>query len=103
MASQILGEKNRGALDCLLDRIFLMGDPLSCQLLKVLPRASLMVSIDEPLELKTAKKTARGKQTDSRLLHRMQQIEKLSTNRKRLVMQVIDAFVEAEQLKQRKA
>ncbi len=63
---------------------------------------TLNVSTDELLGLKTAKKAAKGKQPDSRLMRRMQQIDKLSTNKKRQIVQVIDTLIEAEQLKQGK-
>ena len=56
----------------------------------------LNVTTDELLGLKPLRKS---KQPDSRLLRRMQQIEKLSAAKKRQVMQVIDTFIEAEQLK----
>ena len=65
--------------------------------------SALKVSTDELLGLKTARKADKGKQADSRLVRRMQQIEKLSTNEKRQLMQVIDTFIEAEQLKHRRA
>jgi transcriptional regulator with XRE-family HTH domain len=57
---------------------------------------TLNTSIDELLGLTTGKKT---KQPDSRLLRRMQQIDKLDTPTKRQVMQVIDTFIENAQLK----
>lgn len=57
---------------------------------------ALNVTTDELLGLDAAKKS---KQPDSRLLRRMQQIEKMSAAKKRQVMQVIDTFIEAEQLK----
>ena len=59
---------------------------------------ALKVSTDELLGLQPTK-TKKGTQPDSRLLRRMQQIEKLSANKKRQVLQVIDTFIEAEQLK----
>ncbi|WP_028886347.1 hypothetical protein [Teredinibacter turnerae] len=57
---------------------------------------ALKVTTDELLGLKPAQKT---KQPDSRLLRRMQQIDKLDANTKRQVMQVIDTFIENAQLK----
>lgn len=56
----------------------------------------LRVSSDELLGIKPLKKS---KLPDSRLLRRMQQIEKLDTSTRRQVMQVIDTFIENAQLK----
>ena len=58
---------------------------------------ALQVSTDELLGLKPQK--TKAKQPDSRLLRRLQQIEKLSPAKKRQVIQVIDTFIEAAQLK----
>ena len=58
---------------------------------------ALQVSTDELLGL--APHNTKNKQPDSRLLRRLQQIEKLSAAKKRQVIQVIDTFIEAEQLK----
>jgi transcriptional regulator with XRE-family HTH domain len=71
-------------------------------LLVELARA-LNVTTDELLGLKaaTATKSTKAKQPDSRLLRRLQQIEKLDTAKKRQIMQVIDTFIEHEQLKQK--
>jgi transcriptional regulator with XRE-family HTH domain len=69
-------------------------------LLVELARA-LKVTTDELLGLKKAAATAKAKQPDSRLLRRLQQIEKLDTAKKRQIMQVIDTFIEHEQLKQK--
>jgi transcriptional regulator with XRE-family HTH domain len=64
----------------------------------LLPKLALLLNVtaDELLGLKPIKKS---KQPDSRLLRRMQQIEKLSAPKKRQVMQVIDTFIENEQLR----
>ncbi len=59
---------------------------------------ALNVSADELLGLKPAKKV---KIPDSRLLRRMQQIEKMSAASKRQIMQVLDTYIEVEQLKQK--
>jgi transcriptional regulator with XRE-family HTH domain len=59
---------------------------------------ALNISADELLGIKQLKKS---KQPDSRLLRRMQQIEKLNTTKKRQLLQIIDTFIEAEQLKQK--
>ena len=59
---------------------------------------ALSVTTDELLGL-TATRGKQPKQPDSRLLRRMQQIDKLSAAKKRQVMQVIDTFIEAEQLR----
>lgn len=70
-------------------------------LLVELARA-LNVTTDELLGLKAAAiKSTKAKQPDSRLLRRLQQIEKLDTAKKRQIMQVIDTFIEHEQLKQK--
>ncbi len=53
------------------------------------------VSSDELLGIKPLKKT---KKPDTRLQRRMQKIEKMSAARRRQVLQVIDTFIEAEQL-----
>ena len=58
----------------------------------------LNVSADELLGLKAAKKI---KMPDSRLLRRMQQIEKMNAASKRQIMQVLDTYIENEQLKQK--
>jgi len=55
----------------------------------------LRVSSDELLGIKPLKKT---KKPDTRLQRRMQKIEKMSAARRRQVLQVIDTFIEAEQL-----
>ncbi|WP_444901863.1 helix-turn-helix domain-containing protein [Microbulbifer sp. SSSA007] len=57
---------------------------------------ALKVSTDELLGVKPVKKI---KQPDSRLLRRMQQIEKLDAATKRQVIQVIDTFIENAKLK----
>jgi len=57
----------------------------------------LNVSADELLGIKPLKKT---RQPDSRLQRRLQQIEKLNTVKKRQIIQVIDTFIENEQLRQ---
>jgi transcriptional regulator with XRE-family HTH domain len=64
-------------------------------LLPVMPQV-LGVSADELLGIKPLKK---NRQPDTRLLWRMQQIEKLDPATKRQVMQVIDTYLEAAQLK----
>ena len=61
--------------------------------------SALQVSTDELLGLTPHK--AKNKQPDSRLLRRMQQIEKLDATTKRQVIQVIDTFIENAQLKQK--
>jgi transcriptional regulator with XRE-family HTH domain len=58
---------------------------------------ALNVSTDELLGVKPLKKKAR--EPDSRLLRRIQQLEKLDPATKRQVMQVIDTYLEAAQLK----
>ena len=66
-------------------------------LLVELARA-LKVTTDELLGLKAAT-VAKSKQPDSRLLRRMQQIEKLDAAKKRQVLQMIDTVIEHAQLK----
>ena len=58
---------------------------------------ALNTTADELLGLKTPKK--KRKPPDSRLLRRIQKIEDMSTTKKRQVIQIIDTFIEAEQLK----
>ena len=67
----------------------------------LLPKLAILlgVSSDELLGIHPLKKT---KQPDTRLLRRIQQIEKLGATKKRQLLQIIDTFVEAEQLKQAK-
>lgn len=62
--------------------------------------AALQVSTDELLGIRPHKTNT--KQPDSRLLRRLQQVEKLSSAKKRQVIQVIDTFIEAAQLKAKK-
>lgn len=57
---------------------------------------ALGVSADELLGIKPLKK---NRQPDSRLLRRLQQVEKLDPATKRQVMQIIDTYLEAAQLK----
>lgn len=56
----------------------------------------LGVTADELLGIKPMKK---ARQPDSRLLRRMQQIEKLDAAKKRQVLQMIDTVIGNEQLK----
>jgi transcriptional regulator with XRE-family HTH domain len=58
---------------------------------------TLRVSSDELLGIKPLKKS---RQPDSRLLRRMQQIEKMDNSTRRQVIQVIDTFIENAALKQ---
>ncbi|WP_148861438.1 hypothetical protein [Marinobacter fonticola] len=57
---------------------------------------ALNVSTDELLGVKPVKKKA---QPDSRMLRRLQQLEKLDPTTKRQVVQVIDTYLAAAQLK----
>jgi len=65
----------------------------------VLPKLAqlLHVSTDELLGIKPQPK---NRQPDSRLLRRMQQIDKLSAARRKQIVQVIDTFIAAEQFHQ---
>jgi transcriptional regulator with XRE-family HTH domain len=56
----------------------------------------LNVTTDELLGLKPIKQ---GNKPDSRLKRRFQQIEKLPTNKRRQLVQVIDTYLEASQIK----
>lgn len=56
----------------------------------------LGVSADELLGIKPLKK---NRMPDSRLLRRLQQLEKLDPSTKRQVIQIIDTYLEAAQLK----
>jgi transcriptional regulator with XRE-family HTH domain len=58
---------------------------------------TLGVSVDALLGVETAKR--RAKATDTRMQRRLQQIEKLDATDKRQVLQLIDAFIERDQLK----
>ncbi len=60
---------------------------------------SLGITIDELFGLKAVKKT--NNVNKSRLQRRMQQIEKMKNKEKRQILQLIDAFIEREQLKKR--
>lgn len=60
---------------------------------------ALRVSTDVLLGLTTVKPAARQK--DSRLLRRMQEIEKLDSQDKRQVLQLLDAFIEKGQLRRK--
>lgn len=68
----------------------------------ILPQMAevLGVSIDEILGMKPIKK-AKSKQPDTRLQRRLQRIEKLSPKAKRQITQLLDTFIEREELKQR--
>lgn len=61
---------------------------------------ALKVSTDELLGTATARKRT-GRERDSRLERRLQQIEKLDSADKRQIMQLIDAFIERGQLKRK--
>ncbi len=57
---------------------------------------ALNITTDELLGVKPLKK---NNQPDSRLLRRMQLIEKMPAAKKRQIIQVIDTFIEASQIK----
>lgn len=61
--------------------------------------ATLGVSTDELLGLKAAKKK-RQTTPDNRLQRRFQKIEKMGAKEKRQIIQLLDTFIEREQLKQ---
>lgn len=73
-------------------------EPPPSALLPGLAKA-LKVTTDELLGITPVKK--KGRQPDNRLLRRLQQIEKLEPREKRQVMQLLDTFIEREQLKRR--
>jgi transcriptional regulator with XRE-family HTH domain len=60
----------------------------------------LGVSADEILGIKPLKQ-GKGKQPDTRLQRRLQRIEKLDPKARRQVSQLLDTFIEREELKQR--
>jgi len=59
---------------------------------------ALCVTTDELLGVTPIKKTHKS---DTRLERRLQQIQKLAPRPKKEIMQLIDTFIEAEQLKQK--
>jgi transcriptional regulator with XRE-family HTH domain len=59
---------------------------------------ALGISTDELLGIKPVKRT---RKPDTRLQRRLQQIEKLSPRPRKQIIQLIDTFIEAEQLKQK--
>lgn len=65
----------------------------------LLPKLALLLGVttDELLGLKPIKKT---KAPDTRLQRRFQQIEKMDSKEKRQIIQLLDTFIEREQLKQ---
>lgn len=58
----------------------------------------LSVSSDELLGIKPMKK---NKLPDTRLMRRVQKIEKLEATKKKQLFQIIDTFIEVDQLKQK--
>lgn len=72
------------------------AEPPPSTLLAELARV-LGVTTDQLLGLQPLKK--KGRAPDNRLLRRLQQIEKMESRQKRQIMQVLDAFIEREQLK----
>jgi hypothetical protein len=60
--------------------------------------AALGVSADELLGIKPLKK---GKKPDTQLQRRLQRIEKLDPKARRQITQILDTFIEREELKQR--
>ena len=60
--------------------------------------AALDASADELLGIKPIKK---GKKPDTQLHRRLQRIEKLDPKAKRQITQLLDTFIEREELKQR--
>lgn len=60
---------------------------------------TLGVSVDTLLGLETSKR--RAKATDTRLVRRLQEIEKMGATEKRQILQIIDTFIERDKLKQR--
>jgi len=66
----------------------------------LMPKLSqlLSVSSDELLGIKPLKK---NKLPDTRLIRRVQKIDKLEATKKKQLFQIIDTFIEADQLRQR--
>ena len=60
--------------------------------------AALAVSADELLGIKLLKK---GRKPDTQLHRRLQRIEKLDPKAKRQITQLLDTFIEREELKSR--
>ena len=60
--------------------------------------AALGVSADELLGIKPLKK---GRKPDTQLQRRLQRIEKLDPKARRQITQLLDTFIEREELKQR--
>jgi transcriptional regulator with XRE-family HTH domain len=60
--------------------------------------AALGVSADELLGIKPVRK---GKKPDTQLQRRLQRIEKLDPKARRQITQLLDTFIEREELKQR--
>lgn len=70
------------------------------------PPANLLVELSNTLnisadELLGIKQSSKAKLPDTRLLRRLQQIEKMEASKKRQLLNVIDTFIEANNLKQR--
>ncbi|MEE8060162.1 MAG: helix-turn-helix transcriptional regulator [Pseudomonadales bacterium] len=70
-----------------------------------LPPSSILVKLVKVLgvtsdELLGIRSLKRVRQPDTRLQRRVQQIEKMDTTKKRQILQIIDTFIEAEQLRQ---
>ena len=60
--------------------------------------AALGVSADELLGIKPVRK---GRKPDTQLQRRLQRIEKLDPKARRQITQLLDTFIEREELKQR--
>jgi transcriptional regulator with XRE-family HTH domain len=60
---------------------------------------ALGVSVDALLGVESSKR--RTKATDTRMQRRLQQIEKLDASEKRQIIQLIDTFIERDQLKRK--
>lgn len=58
------------------------------------------MSADELLGLKAAAPSKKARTPDTRLVRRMQQIEKLGAKEKRQILQVLDTYLENAKLKQ---
>lgn len=68
------------------------------------PPTNMLVSLAQALKVSTdallgLEKPTQTKQPDSRLLRRMQQIDKMGAVKKRQIIQVIDTFIENDQLR----
>jgi len=68
---------------------------------KLLPEMARVLGVSTDTLLGVNPPPKRGKTANSRFQRRLQQLEKLSVNEKRQVLQLIDAFIERARLKEK--